>query len=235
MNSIITRALPYIVLIIVCLLWLESCQQGNMNLGLYEDAQAQLQVSMNKQGQQTAKIKLLEAETVKDFLKMKSNDSSIIALQLIAKGYKGKLYSATHLVNQTIESATTATTVGTAGDTVTVDSIVYVYKIYTTKWDEQWSVGSITATKDSISRDIKIKNEFDITVGRESLGWFKGHEVVVSIKNKNPNTVTKELRTFRVKDNKKISVGLQLGVGLMQNGGLGVYGGLGVQYKVMQL
>ena len=226
--------LPYIGLVIVLLLWGESCQKQGETRGLYEDAQAKLELSVNAQGQQTGRIKLLEAENAKALLAMESSDENSNALKGIVEEFKGKLYSPTRLVNQTTESGSTATSVTNKGDTIQVDGVDFVYPQYSTEWDEQWTSGLIIATKDSIFRDIKIRNEYEITQGRERLGFLKGKETVITIKNLNPYTETEELRTFRVKENKRISFGVQLGVGVTQHG-IGWYGGVGVQYKLIEL
>jgi len=60
----------------------------------------------------------------------------------------------------------------TQWDTIKTDTGSYASAVYKTDWDEEWSVGKIVATKDSITRDIKIKNDFEMTIGKEKhLGY----------------------------------------------------------------
>jgi len=208
------------LLIIVGILLFRSCK-GDLDLkeqiGLYEAAQDTLSQTRNELGEQVSSIALFKADKKKDFLKMKSNDSTIIALQKVVKEYKGKLKTATVLGTSTNDNGSSSTV--TDYDTIYTDTGNYMSPIYKTDWEEEWSVGKIVATKDSISRNIKVKNKFELTIGEEESkrGWFKKlrkKESLVTITNKNPNTVTTELRTFTIEPHKnKISIGLGVAYG----------------------
>lgn len=198
-----------LLLIIVIILYFKSCGKSKSDeyKGLYEAAQDTLQQTRNELGEQVSSIALLSASNDKLFLKMKTNDSTIIALQNVVKDYKGKLKAATVLGTSTNDTGSSETTI--KWDTIRDESGTSVAAVYETEWDEKWSVGSIRATKDSISRDIKIRNDFEITIGEEKQGWFKKKKSLVTITNKNPNTITQELRTFTVEPKKRrISIGL---------------------------
>lgn len=200
-----------LLLVIVGILLFRSCK-GDINLkeqiGLYEATQDTLSQTRNKNGEQATSIALLKADRRKDLFKIKTNDSTIIALQKVVKEYKGKLKSATVVGVSTNDNGSSSTT--TDYDTIYTDTGRYVSPIYKTDWNERWSAGKIIATKDSISRDIKVKNDFEITIGEErQKGFFKKKKSLVTITNKNPNTITKELRTFSIEPHKnKFSIGV---------------------------
>jgi len=180
---------------------------------MYEALQDTLEQTTNELGQQTSTIALLEADKAKDLLKIKTNDSTVIHLQKVVKDYKGKLASATVLGTSTNDAGSSSTT--TDYDTIYTDTGSYISPVYKSNWDEEWSVGKIVATKDSISRQIKIKNDFEMTIGKERQGFLKKKKSVVTIKNLNPNTVTTELRTFNIQPHKnKISFGIGAAYGL---------------------
>ena len=155
----------------------------------------------------------MKAAKKKDFLKMQTNDSTILALQKVVKDYKGKLASATVLGSSTSDSGTSVTT--TSWDTIKTDTGSIIHPVFKTDWDERWSRGNIIASKDSISRNIQVKNEFEFTQGLERQGFLKKRKSLVTIKNLNPNTVTTELKTFTVQAQKKrFSVGIGAAYGL---------------------
>ena len=185
----------------------ESRADLKEQIGLYEAAQDTLHQTRNELGQQITSISLLQADKEKDLLKLKTNDSTIIALQKVVKEYKGKLDNATVFGNSTNDAGSSETII--KWDTLKTDTGSTAYPTYTSNWVEKWSEGNIKATKDSIFRDIKIKNEFEMTMGKENQGFLKKRKSVVTIKNLNPNTITTELRTFTVEPHKnKFSFGI---------------------------
>lgn len=200
-----------VLLIIAIILYFKSCGKSKSDeyKGLYEAAQDTLQQTRNELNQQISSISLLQASNEKTFLKMKTQDSTILALQKVVKDYKGILESATVLSVSTGETGKSATVIE-KWQTIYTDTGEIRYPEYKTDWNEKWSIGEIVATKDSISRNIKIRNDFEITIGEERQGgWLSRKKPVVTVLNKNPNTITKELRTFTVEPKKKrFSIGV---------------------------
>ena len=72
---------------------------------------------------------------------------------------------------------------------------------YKTEWNDSNSTGKIIATKDSIFRNILIRNKFYIKQEWQGKFWQR-KTLFTSVKNLNPNTTTTELQTF-VKQPKK--------------------------------
>lgn len=171
---------------------------------LYDASQDTLHKFRNKFGQEETKTKLLTG-TVSDLKSLSaSKDSSI---QKLIRLVNKKTISATVLSSSTSGIVTASTTVSSA-DTVRKDSLIYVYPKYTlepvvTKWDSM----SATATKDSFKVQYKVFNEFEITQNYEKQKvkgkWFKQDVAMVNVKNLNPKTETRELKSFALAPPKK--------------------------------
>lgn len=172
-----------------------------------------LEIERNEKNQEKASITILQAEKQADFLKLKAKDSIIAWLQLAVKEYKGALNTAIVLKNESESKGNTKTQV--IRDTVVVGGQKQVAQFYETKWTNKWEEGYILAKPDSIYRNIKVKNDYQITLGSVKNGWFKPKEYEVQVLNLNPNTSTKELRSFQVKTYpKRLSIGIQAGYGV---------------------
>lgn len=184
----------------------------------YETISEQVKTYKNKNGELVGQIGSLETQTKKQFLSIKSKDSTIQWLQQTVKDYKGKLESATVASTSTTDSGSTGTVV-TKWDTIVNDSVIERYPTYETLWRDKWSTGRITANNDSIVRNIKIRNEYEFTQGyeRKFLFW-NSDKLTVEMTNKNPNTITNEVRTVTFKDKPRlfsIGVGFAYGYDLL--------------------
>ena len=224
------------LLIVVLLLFLNrSCNKVSEQKDYLIDLNDTLEVVRNENGEQIAKINILEVQSKKDFTKIKSNDSTIKWLQKTVEEYKGKLYSATVGSTNTHSNGVTETILIHDTDIVFINDTAYVYPIYKTNWKTKWESGFIKATKDSIHRKIKVINEFEMTMGEVKNGWFKKKETQVQFKNLNPNTETTELRTVNfVQDPKQLSIGLQAGYGIgLTDFRFQPYLGVGVQINLI--
>ena len=192
-----------------------------------------MDVNRNKEGQETASIKVIQAEREIALMKLEAKDTIIHWLQETVKEYRGALNTAIVLRNQTASKGYTGTTV--IRDTVTINGETKIADFYETKWSNKWEEGYILARPDSIFRNIKVKNDYQITLGGVSNGWFKPKEYEVQVLNLNPNTSTRELRSFQVTNKpKRISIGLQAGYGLgLLDFKPQPYVGLGVQFNLI--
>lgn len=224
------------VLAIFIFLFVRSCEK-NVELGGLNDVLGDsLRISYNVNGEQEAKIKVFQAEKSKTFLKMNTKDSTIKWLQETVKDYKGRLSTAIVLGNTTRDTGRTIVYID-RWDTLRVGDSTLVFPTYKTEWNERWSQGSIIANKDSIYRDILVKNEYEITLGKQRNGWFKKREFEVQVLNKNPNTATNELRSFNVKVKpKRFTIGVQAGYGYsFRNNNFTPYVGVGFQYTIVPI
>jgi len=214
------------VIIVLSLLFVKSCSDKNKVNEINEVLNDELELSTNKLGQQSATIQALQVQNELQFLTIQTKDSTIQWLQILVKDYRGKLEHALVLSNNT----------GSTGSTVTVieyDTVTEIkYPIYSTTWENKWERGFIRATSDSIYREIKINNEYEITVGKEKTGFLK-RAYQVRIKNLNPNTNTTELRNVSIQPKqRRIGIGLHAGYGITGKG-LTWYAGGGLYFRIL--
>lgn len=225
-----------IIVIALVLMQLKTCKRVTDNQKLYNAISDTLTTYRNERGLVESYIDLIETNNEKQFLKLKTNDSTIKWLQTTVRHYKGKLNTALIAnVNTTSEGGLKTIKI-TQTDTLTIDSIKYVFPEYAVDWSNKWEVGSIRANRDSIFRNIKIKNEYEFTIGKQKNGWFKKRESEVKLVNLNPNTVTKELRAFNISTKPKRWVFvLQVGYGITSELKPTTYAGAGLGFVLFQI
>lgn len=229
------KVIAVLIIIILMLLglWRNQASKTQEAKDITNAITDELETERNKYGQEVAKIAVITAESKKSLLKIGTQDSTIIALQKTVKEYKGRLNTAIVLNNQTTTKGETETVV--IRDTIIIDGEEQIAQYYETKWTNKWEDGYILAKPDSILRDIKVKNEYQITLGKVKNGWFKKKEYEVQVLNLNPNTTTQELRTFQVKEKpKRLSLGVQVGYGIgLLDFKFQPYVGVGLQYNII--
>lgn len=220
-----------IVIIILVIALLKSFNSQKELLNLNDSLNSELITEKNEKGQEIAKRKILETSEKKLFLKIKSKDSSIIRLQEIVEDYKGRLYSATLVKNSTKINGKGVT------ELIVEEKQTISFPTYRTSFSDKWYDITIEAGKDSIKWNSQIRNEFEITIGEESNGWFKKRTKNISILNLNPYTETTELRNYSISTKPKRlnfslvgAYGLGLGDGQIQS-----FIGFGVSYTIFSI
>lgn len=175
----------------------------------------------NKNGEHVAKIAAFETQSVKDFLQLQTQDSTIKKLQDEVKRYKNKLSgggSVTVITTETSAQGSTTSTI-TESDTVMKDSMIYVYPKYefTINQFGKWITGSGYAKLDSSYLDLKVVNNYTVTVGYEKRKipgkFFKQKVAFAEVTNENPYTETKSLRSYTVSVPKQKNFGVMVGIG----------------------
>lgn len=230
-KSIDTKTWVIVGLVVFLFFSIKGCRDNANDYNTISDNYSILNDSLTKSvndlGQEKSRIRVLKGQNKKALLQLKTSDSTVIKLQELVSNYKGKLSAAIVLNNSTTERGITETTI--IHDTLYND----VYETYFTEWDEEWSKGEIIAKRSSIERNITFYNSFDITIGEEKSGWFGKRDLEISIVNKNPNTITKDLESFNIQPNpKRYSLGVGVGYGLGSNFTLQPFIGVMVQYKI---
>lgn len=211
MKSVSLREIvPYaICAILVFFLW-KGC--GNsvdtskyIPKDLFDASQDSLHKSVNSLGQEETKTRLLTG-SIADLQKLSSSKDS--SIQKLLKLVNKKTIGATVLSNTT-SGTTSSSTISHGRDTIRgKDSLIYVYPEYTLKRDSsRWEDISARANKDSFVVHYKIFNEFDIVQRMEKQKvpgrWFKQDVSMVDVKNLNPKTQTRELKSFALQSPKK--------------------------------
>ena len=225
-----------IITVALMLLQFRTCNKVSNTQKLYEAVSDTLTTYRNERGLVESYIDLIETESQKDFLKLHTQDSTIKWLKNTIKSYNGKLNTGIVANTNTTSEGGLETITVTQYDTVIIDSVKYIYPEYAVDWTNEWEIGSIRANRDSIFRNISVKNKYEITIGKQKNGWFKKREQVVKLLNLNPNTTTSELRAFNIKSNpKRLGISLQVGYGITTALGTTPYAGIGLSYMVIHI
>jgi len=230
---------PFLITLVVAailfiLLWRQcnkTTQQGDISFAISDT----LTLTRDSLGRQTAKISVITAFDKRGLLMIRTKDSTIKALKTLVAHTKG-LLSATILSNSTANVVRSASNI-TGRDTVIQDSLIYLYPVYSTNFKNRWEDFIITADKDTFDINYTLFNEFEITQAREKRikGLFKRKVPVITIKNMNPNTETRELRSFAIKPHPRrmsLGVGVYYGFSIPTLKPSLILGG-GVQYNLI--
>ncbi len=197
------------LVVIIIILLANHCQSNkdwetklSLKEAVYLDS---LKTWKDKDGANHAKINLLEADNIKDFLTIKSQKEDIIRLQALVKENKNNLGehgSATVLTTEGKFSTTTGKPNITFNNpTVSDKPCDTIYPNYQSPFGDKWVNGNVFASKDSIKVDLKYKDMFDLVIGEEKTGFLNLGKAVpyADVKSYNPYTEVKEYRTYRVK------------------------------------
>lgn len=184
----------------------------------------------NSDSLHVAKIEVLTSENNKQFLKMKSNDSTILKLQEVVKDYKNKLQkpgtSATIISNTTTIDDTVPTTIVPNTTPVEKENFPSYESTKNTKWLDLY----ILARHDSTSYKLKIRNEYSVVLGYDKKKPF------AEVTNYNPFTETTDMRTYSVfvPKPKRISLAAHVGYGII-GAGFGPSITVGISYDLINL
>lgn len=195
------------VAIVMSLLLFKTCNKKDEYKTItdnYEASIDSLHKKINSQGQEITSTRLIlsDYDIIKN--KLHTADSTVKKLQQIIDKHT---LSATVLNNQTKDKGTSSTTI-TKTETIIKNDTIYIYPTYSSNWNERWSKGIITASKDSITREIILFNEFEIKQSYQRQGdgigkYFRKRVPMIEVTNKNPNTQTTALKSFALQPDKK--------------------------------
>lgn len=184
----------------------KSCQKNEDSeqfKKMYAASQDSLRTYVTKDGLHAAEINVLSGSVSNLKSLIAGTDSALRRLQKIVDK---NTTSATILLSATHNIGSSHTQI-LPGDTIRKDSLVYVYPNYITTWNEKWSKGKITATKDSVFRDFITYNDFELKQEWEKQKvegkWFRQKVLVSSVVNKNPATETINMKSFALEAPKK--------------------------------
>lgn len=192
----------FIMLIIMGLL--NKCSENRINElkqveGLYKTSQDSLEITRTALNEEHAKSEVLETENTGLFITLNIRDRNIMRLQNLVNKYEkenGKLNTALIISNETnikLKDSIRNLIIGYTHDPETPDII---YPIYTRPLNEKWYSGQITMGLDTTDLDLKIKNEYDVTIGDEKISLFK-KKTYANITNLNPDTETKVMKVYQ--------------------------------------
>lgn len=191
-------------LIVLCWKMCNKKHDLQTQVETYSAANAGLEKNVNKLGQEVTKTQLMLSDYSTIKKKLQTSDSTVKKLQQFIDKHT---LSATVLNTTTHDHGSGHTTVS-GGEVVIKHDSTFIYPVYKTQWNERWSNGAITATKDSISRNIFFMNEYDIKQSYQLNGhglgkYFRQRVPMVEVVNLNPNTKTTALKSYSLQPDKR--------------------------------
>lgn len=205
--------LVFIALLIIGLmtgLFVETKKQLSKKELLVEALTDSIHTWVDVNGKQTATITAIQDDNTKLFLALKSSDSTIIKLQADVKEAlkRGKL----KLPGSSMTYVGRETGIG-----ITVPSIIQNGGYFSTVNMDGWITGTIFAKEDSTEVNLKVKDEFSVSLDYEPRKWYSlsAPKPYVEVISKNPYSKTKELRTYQVNTpgEPNLIIGPSVGVG----------------------
>jgi hypothetical protein len=204
---------------------------------LYNAITDSLKMYKNKDSLNVAKIRVMQTDKESDFLKIKNLTGTNLELQSLIKNKDKKikdLNTALILKDETIVIDTLRQYYPIGGDTVMFSQSVILDTI-----SDKW-INTIFGFRKGFSYlDLKVYNEYQLTIGYEGGNIFRQGTPYAIVTNLNPYTVTKDMKVYQVNiPQKKFGVSLQLGVGGLYDLntkllGYGPYAGIGFNYNFM--
>jgi hypothetical protein len=201
---------------------------------LIEASADELKTWKNKNGENLAKIQVLETRNEKTFLGFKTKDSTIQELQALVKRnrklFKNDKGSASIIKSETNIDETRATV-------VSKDSVSEA-PIYKSQTKNYWYSVDVIAKEDSTNVKLKTFHSISLVMGSEGQGFLKKRKTFATAKDNNPFSDIKDMRIYNITENKKsFAVGPYAGLGISGSKGVvrtGWQVGFGVTYKLFE-
>ncbi len=236
-NKYIIIGIIGIVILTILSLYFKQRENYIEQVNLYNAITDSLKVYKNKDSLNVAKIRIMQTDKESDFLKIKNLTGTNLELQSLIKNKDKKikdLNTALILKDETIVIDTLRQYYPIGGDTVIFSQSVILDTI-----SDKW-INTIFGFRKGFSYlDLKVYNEYQLTIGYEGGNIFSQGTPYAIVTNLNPYTVTKDMKVYQVNiPQKKFGVSLQLGVGGLydlntKSLGYGPYAGIGFNYNFM--
>lgn len=201
--SIIVTIILIVVLCIAFKIIVKNNRDYRVINELYKTTQDSLQIERNAKGQEVAKVAVLVVTNQRQFIELQTKDEEIKQLQqLVEKESKGRktVEAAMVLANQTIVKLKDQLANQVVGDTTVNDT---TYATYKKVIKDDWTSGTVIMGKYCFDMSLKIRNEYEWSLGTEPYGkwpknWFQKREYA-KITNLNPNTETTTMKVYHNK------------------------------------
>lgn len=193
----------------------------------------------NKDSLNVAKIQVMQTDKESDFLKIKNLTGTNLELQNLIKNKDKKIKDLnTALIHkdETVYVDTLRMYYPIGGDTIIFSQSVLLDTI-----NNKWINAKYGFNKGFSYLDLKVYNEYQITIGYEGGNLFKKGTPYGIVTNMNPYTSTKDMRVYQVSvpKQKRMGISFQAGFGGVydmknSNIGYGPYIGLGLNYNIIK-
>lgn len=172
----------------------------------------------NEENKLVSKIKVYESANIQAFTEIEIKNKEIKSLQELVKE-KERL----------IKKGASATKIFTETKIDTVFEVKESGFSLDFNFDN-WILGNIKKSENSLSLSTKINNEFDVVIGRDD-----NNQNYAEVISHNPYVTKTSVRTYQVKlpPPPKFSLGFQLGYGLTKDLNFSPYVGVGINYKII--
>ena len=201
---------------------------------LIEASAGELQLWKTKDGENLAKIQVLETRDRQTFLAFKSQDSTIQELQKLVKDNK-KLFKGTQGSASVIK---TETNIDAAAVTKVTQKTPEDSPVYTSHIKDSWYDIKTVATEEKTSVSLSTFHSMSLVVGSEGQGFLKKKKTFAIASDANPYSNIKDMKIYNVtEDKKKFVVGPYVGIGVGGSQGVVRTGwqiGLGLTYKIFE-
>lgn len=206
---------------------------------LYNSITDTVKFYKNKDSLNVTKIQVMQTDKESDFLKIKNLTGTNLELQNLIRNKDKEIKDLnTALIhkNETVYIDTLRMYYPVGGDTIIFSQSVLLDTI-----NNKWINAKYGFNKGLSYLDLKVYNEYQITIGYEGGNLFKKGTPYGVVTNMNPYTSTKDMRVYQVSvpKQKRMGISFQTGFGGvydMKNSNIsyGPYIGLGLNYNIIK-
>ncbi len=206
---------------------------------LYNSITDTVKFYKNKDSLNVAKIQVMQTDKESDFLKIKNLTGTNLELQNLIRNKDKEIKDLnTALIHkdETVYIDTLRIYYPIGGDTIIFSQSVLLDTINT-----KWINAKYGFNRGFSYLDLKVYNEYQITIGYEGGNLFKKGTPYGIVTNMNPYTSTKDMRVYQVSvpKQKRMGISFQTGFGGvydMKNNNIsyGPYIGLGLNYNIIK-
>lgn len=206
---------------------------------LYNSITDTVKFYKNKDSLNVAKIQVMQTDKESDFLKIKNLTGTNLELQNLIKDKDKKIKDLnTALIHkdETVYIDTLRIYYPIGGDTIIFSQSVLLDTI-----NNKWINAKYGFNKGLSYLDLKVYNEYQITIGYEGGNLFKKGTPYGIVTNMNPYTLPIDMRVYQVSvpKQKRMGISFQTGFGGvydMKNNNIsyGPYVGLGLNYNIIK-
>ena len=206
---------------------------------LYNSITDTVKFYKNKDSLNVAKIQVMQTDKESDFLKIKNLTGTNLELQNLIRNKDKEIKDLnTALIHkdETVYIDTLRMYYPIGGDTIIFSQSVLLDTI-----NNKWINAKYGFNRGFSYLDLKVYNEYQITIGYEGGNLFKKGTPYGIVTNMNPYTSTKDMRVYQVSvpKQKRMGISFQTGFGGvydMKNNNIsyGPYIGLGLNYNIIK-
>jgi hypothetical protein len=206
---------------------------------LYNSITDTVKFYRNKDSLNVAKIQVMQTDKESDFLKIKNLTGTNLELQNLIRNKDKKIKDLnTALIHkdETVYVDTLRMYYPIGGDTIIFSQSVLLDTV-----NNKWINAKYGFNRGLSYLDLRVYNEYQITIGYEGGNLFKKGTPYGIVTNMNPYTSTKDMRVYQVSvpKQKRMGISFQTGFGGvydMKNNNMsyGPYIGLGLNYNIIK-